>query len=291
MSQPQRAPFGARLADAMARFGPLCVGIDPHPSLLQEWGLPDDVHGLGEFALQAVTALAPVVAAIKPQAAFFERFGSAGMAVLEDVIARARELDVLCIVDAKRGDIGSTMEGYARAYCTDASALAGDAVTLSPYLGYGSLAPAIDLAMQNGRGVFVLALTSNPQGMQLQHSRDAQGRSVASAIAAGAAADNARAVSGGQPLGDVGLVVGATVGDAAAVAGIDLAAVQGPLLAPGIGAQGATAADLPGTFGAAAGQVLASASRSVLGAGPDTAGLRSAAAALAGELRNALAST
>ena len=92
------------------------------------------------------------VAAFKPQAAFFERHGSRGVAVLEEVIAACREVGTLCIVDAKRGDIGSTMDGYAQAFLSDASPLAGDAVTLSPYLGVGSLTPALELARQTGRG-------------------------------------------------------------------------------------------------------------------------------------------
>src|SRR5690606_29128157 len=136
-------PFGTRLADAMDERGPLCVGIDPHPGLVADWGLPDGVPGLRELALRTLEAVAPYAAAVKPQAAFYERWGSGGMAVLEELIAASRAADVLCIVDAKRGDIGSTMNGYAEAFLGDDSPLAGDCVTLSPFLGYGSLAPAI----------------------------------------------------------------------------------------------------------------------------------------------------
>lgn len=257
------------------------MGIDPHPGLLHQWGLPDDVAGLREFAVRVVAAVAPVAAAVKPQVAFFERFGSAGIGVLEEVIAAARAQEVLCIVDAKRGDIGSTMDGYAHAYCSDASPLAGDAVTLSPYLGYESLRPAITAAQASGRGVFVLALTSNPEGAAVQHARDGQGRSVAAGIAAGAAGDNGAAIAAGERLGSVGLVTGATIGHAGQEGGMDLAATGGPLLAPGIGAQGASPQTLPHTFGAALPQVLASASRSVLGVGPDAAALTDAASRLA----------
>ncbi|GAA4727342.1 orotidine-5'-phosphate decarboxylase [Isoptericola chiayiensis] len=282
MSAP--APFGARLAAAMDAVGPLCVGIDPHAALLAAWGLPDDVGGLREFSLRVVDALGGAVAALKPQAAFFERHGSRGLAVLEEVLAASRAAGTLTIVDAKRGDIGSTMAGYGDAFLADGSPLAGDAVTVSPYLGFGSLAPALERASASGRGVFVLCLTSNPEGRQVQHAAGADGVSVAASVAAQAAALN----EGASPMGSVGLVVGATVGDAVRDTGTDLDAVNGPLLAPGVGAQGAGPAELAQVFGAARGSVLASSSRGVLGAGPDAADLRRAAAAAAGEARAAL---
>lgn len=277
-------PFGTRLADAMDAHGPFCVGLDPHPALVHDWGLPDGVAGLRELALRTLEAVGPHVAAVKPQAAFYERWGSAGMAVLEEVVATAAAAGVLCVVDAKRGDIGSTMEGYADAFLGKDAPMAGDAVTLSPYLGYGSLAPAIAEAEGTGRGVFVLALTSNPEGAEVQHARGADGRSVAAAVAAHAAADNAAAITAGARLGHVGLVTGATIGSAAVETGADLAAVRGPLLAPGIGEQGGRPADLPAAFGTALPAVLASASRSILRLGPSPARLADAAKRLAGEL-------
>ncbi|PWD49734.1 orotidine-5'-phosphate decarboxylase [Serinibacter arcticus] len=270
-------PFGERLAAAIDARGRLTVGIDPHASLLAAWGLGDDVAGLREFSLRCVEALAPHVAALKPQAAFYERHGSAGLAVLEEAVAAARAADVLTIVDAKRGDIGSTMQGYADAFLREGSPLAGDAVTLSPYLGPGSLDPAIATARENGRGVFVLCLTSNPEGAQVQHARVASGESVAGLVAAAAARANAQERAAGAPLGSVGLVVGATVRDAAVELGVDLEAVGGPLLVPGFGAQGGTAADVRAVVGSAWSASLPSTSRGVLGAGPDAAGLVAAA--------------
>ena len=164
------APFGARLTDAIAQHGPLCVGIDPHPGLLDAWRLPSSVEGLRTFALRCVEAFAGHVAVVKPQAAFFESYGSAGIAVLERVIAGFRDSGTLVLVDAKRGDIGSTVDAYARAFLADGAPLAGDAVTLSPYLGFGSLEPAVRLAGETGRGVFVLAATSNPEGPTVQRA-------------------------------------------------------------------------------------------------------------------------
>ncbi len=272
------APFGARLAEAMAALGPLCVGIDPHPSLLAAWGLPDDPDGLRRFALTTVEAVAGVVPATKPQAAFFERHGSAGVAVLEELIATARQAGLLVVVDAKRGDIGSTMAAYADAFLRDGSPLAGDALTVSPYLGFGSLAPAVATAGESGRGLFVLALTSNPEGPGVQHARAADGTPVAVAVARAAAELNAAELARtGGTLGSVGLVVGATTGDAAARIGLDLAAVRGPLLAPGVGAQGAGPSELAAVFGDARSAVLAASSRGVLAAGPDRVALRDAA--------------
>ncbi len=269
-------PFGARLQAAMAEYGPLCAGIDPHRGLVESWGLTYDLAGLERFTMTCVEAFGGAVAAVKPQSAFFEVFGAKGVALLERALIDLRDAGTLTVLDVKRGDIGTTVDAYGEAFLgTDAPA-AADAITLSPYLGYGSLRPAIDLAHQTGRGVFVLALTSNPEGAQVQHARLADGRSVAGAIADDAAADNAGARSRGE-LGSVGLVVGATVGSAVADLGVDLPAMGGPILAPGLGAQGATAADVRSVFAGALGQVLASSSRDVLRAGPDVSSLRARA--------------
>ncbi|EFK98664.1 orotidine 5'-phosphate decarboxylase, partial [Streptomyces sp. SPB78] len=162
MTTPE--PFGTRLRHAMDTRGALCAGIDPHAALLREWGLNDDLAGLERFTRTVVEALADRVAVLKPQSAFFERFGSRGLAVLERAVADARAAGALVLLDAKRGDIGSTMAAYAATYLDPASPLFSDAVTVSPYLGYGSLRPALDAAAASGAGVFVLALTSNPEG-------------------------------------------------------------------------------------------------------------------------------
>jgi orotidine-5'-phosphate decarboxylase len=267
------ATFGTRLRAAMDALGPLCVGVDPHPGLLSAWDLPDDADGLARFAGICAEAFGGRVAIVKPQSAFFERHGSHGVAVLERLLADLRSAGTLTLLDVKRGDIGSTMQAYAEAYLRDGAPLAADAVTLSPYLGAESLRPALDLAREQGRGAFVLALTSNPEGRSVQHATAPGGRSVAADVVALAAAENAAA----PDLGSVGLVVGATVGSAVADLGLDLAGCRGPLLAPGVGAQGAGPVELRAVFGAARRQVLASSSREVLGAGPSVAALTAAA--------------
>jgi orotidine-5'-phosphate decarboxylase len=268
-------PFGARLTAAVDALGPLCVGIDPHGPLLRQWGLADDADGLRRFADACVDAFAGHVAVVKPQSAFFERHGSRGIAVLERLLAAFGGTSTLVLLDVKRGDIGSTMQGYADAYLAPDAPLGADAVTLSPFLGFGSLTPALETASAAGRGVFVLARTSNAEGAAVQAAVTA-GRSVAQSIVAEAAARN----EGAAPLGAVGLVVGATADH-----GLDLAALNGPVLAPGLGAQGAGPADIAARFRDVRGPVLPAASRSVLAAGPDVARLRSAAEAL----RDALA--
>ena len=272
--------FGERLHRGVAQRGPLCVGIDPHPSLLDRWGLPDDAAGLERFARTVVDALADRVAVVKPQSAFFERLGSRGVSVLESTIRQSRAAGALVLLDVKRGDIGSTMAAYASAYLDPASPLCADAITVSPYLGVGSLQPAFDMAAVHGGGVFVLALTSNPEGAAVQHAVAADGRTVAQTVIDEISQLNA----GARPIGNLGLVVGATLGDT----GHDLSGVNGPLLAPGLGAQGAAPDALRTVFGASLPNVLPSYSREVLAAGPTVSALRAAAGRVADACRAVL---
>lgn len=267
--------FGTRLRAAMDTRGPLCAGIDPHPALLQAWGLTDDPDGLERFSMTAVEALAGSAAALKPQSAFFERHGSRGIAVLERVVAAARDLGTVVVLDVKRGDIGSTAQAYADAYLDRSSPLAVDAITASPFLGFGSLAPMLDTAVAHDAGVFVLALTSNPEGPEVQHARTPDGRTVAGSVLAAVAERN----HGASPLGSVGAVVGATIGETT-----EHLDVNGPLLVPGLGAQGGTVDDVRRIFGSASRNVLASSSREILGAGPDPVALRDAALRTAEQL-------
>jgi len=274
--------FGVRLHGALAERGPLCVGIDPHRSLLDAWGLTDDADGLARFCDGVVNALADRVAIFKPQSAFFERHGSRGVAVLESVIRQLRDAGALVLLDVKRGDIGSTVAAYASAYLDPASPLCADAITASPYLGVGSLRPMFDAAAAHDGGVFVLALTSNPEGASVQRAKGPDGRTVAQTVI-----DEISQLNGGaRPLGSFGLVVGATIGDT----GHDLSTVNGPLLAPGLGAQGATASDLRAVFGEDLDWVLPSYSREILAQGPTTSGLRAATERVLADCREVLGS-
>lgn len=257
-------PFGLRLADAMGRLGPLCAGIDPHPQLLRAWGLGEDVEGLKRFSDICVEVFAGRVALVKPQVAFFEEYGSGGIVVLEDTIAALRAAGTLVLADAKRGDIGSTMAAYARAWLGDGP-LASDAVTVSPYLGFGALSPALDAARSAGRGVFVLAATSNPEAAQVQRVTAADGRSVAQIMI-----DEAAGCNAGAEFGSVGVVVGATLTEP-----VDVSKLNGPVLMPGVGAQGGGAesirALIPSDRFAA---VVPNVSRELLETGPSVAAMR-----------------
>jgi orotidine-5'-phosphate decarboxylase len=288
------APFGTRLADAVAARGPLCVGIDPHRSLLIDWGVGDDVDGLRRFTDAVVDALAGTVAVLKPQMAFYERFGARGVAVLEQAVARSRAAGALVLLDAKRGDIGSTMDAYAD-YLRSDHPLHVDALTVSPYLGPGSLDPAVQTARAFGGGLFVLARTSNAEAPTLQHARAGE-RSVAQVVVDAVRGWNTPdwfvsdpptdvgsfmdgATGWGPWTGSFGVVVGATLPEL----DVDLDGLGGPILAPGLGAQGGSPADLRRLFGTGR-AVVPTVSRDVLSAGPDVGALRAAAERWAAEL-------
>ncbi len=262
--------FGQRLRQAIDARGPLCVGIDPHEALLRAWGLDSSAAGVREFGLRTVDAARGRAGIVKPQVAFFERYGSAGFAALEEIIAAARAADLLVIADAKRGDIGTTMDGYAEAWLRPGAPLESDAVTLSPYLGTDALHAALTMALEHDKGAFVLAATSNPEAAALQKARVDEEETVAERVAHDVAARN---IGAPGALGPIGLVVGATV-DRRAFGLDDIVLAGTPILAPGFGAQGAQPADLGSIFGYVASQVVASESRSVLSAGPDALATR-----------------
>jgi orotidine-5'-phosphate decarboxylase len=263
--------FGDRVAAAVARTGPLCAGIDPSAALLTKWGLSDDANGLRSFCASCVEGLAGAVSVVKPQVAFFERHGSAGLAELERLIA-----------DAKRGDIDSTAAAYADAWLGEASPLAADAVTVHPYLGLGALSPLVDLAAANGKGILVVARSSNPEGRELQQAVTATGPTVEDMLLSEIAELNG---SPAIPTGTVGAVVGATLEQSA----FALSQLGGVILAPGLGAQGAGPADIAARFaGCRPGTVLPSSSRGLLNQGPDPADLGRSARSLNRELAAAL---
>lgn len=264
--------FASRVLPLLRERGRLCVGIDPHLPLLEQWGLPATGDGVRDFGLRVVEAAAGRAAIVKPQVAFFERFGSAGFAALEATIAAARDAGLLVIADGKRGDIGSTVDAYGDAWLAPGSPLEADAMTAYAYQGLGSLAGVLQRAAEWGKGVIVVTAASNPEAAATQQARRADGRTVAAALV-----DDIRALGGTG-----GVVLGATV-DLADTEITPEALSDVPILAPGYGAQGSTAADLPRVFGAASAQVMASYSRSLLSAGP--AGIADAIERIQDELR------
>jgi orotidine-5'-phosphate decarboxylase len=272
--------FADRLAGVFAGPGRLCVGVDPHSWLLSAWDLPDNADGVREFGLRVVDAAAGLVGIVKPQVAFFERFGARGFDALEQVIRAAREQGILVIADAKRGDVGSTADAYGETWLGGGSPLESDAVTLNPFQGVGALSGSLELAHRNGKGVFVLAATSNPEGIAGQKAKLASGATLARSILDDVSAWNREHTTG--PLGNVGIVLGATLD----LAGFELGGAPTPLppvLAPGFGHQGASVSAVRNIYGQLADGVIVSESRAILAAGPG--GIRQAIAARAEEVR------
>jgi orotidine-5'-phosphate decarboxylase len=273
--------FGIRLQAQLRERGPLCVGIDPSRSLIESWGREDTVEGLEFFSLAVLEAVSDTVAVIKPQIAFFERFGSQGFRVLERVMSEARDAQLMIVADVKRGDVDTTNDGYAEAWLGEASPLRADAMTVSPYLGVDSLEPMMSLARVTGRGVFVLAATSNVEGRAIQDARTSEGESVESFVLEEIRRRNQR----DDGLGPFGAVLGATR-DRPQFA---LETLKGPYLVPGVGSQGGTPENVARMFDRCpAGSVLASVSRAILHAGPEQSSLRDAARRWRDDLADAL---
>jgi orotidine-5'-phosphate decarboxylase len=265
------ASFGTRLDQNFAKYGQLCVGVDPHASLLEEWGLEQSVEALRTFSMSVLEASMGRVGVIKPQVAFFEKFGSRGFAVLEEFATEAQKSDILVIMDAKRGDIGSTMSGYFDAWLGKDAPFICDALTVSPFLGLDSLREVMSESLERSKGLFVLAATSNPEGKTIQRAK--VGESTISAdILKNLDGINAVSKSAGARLGSFGAVVGATLNfSASGITGLQSVADSAtPILAPGFGAQGANLSEVRDLFQSSANRVIASVSRSVTGGGKNS---------------------
>lgn len=289
--------FGQRLHESIDQLGPLCVGIDPHGFLLDAWGLPRTAAGLREFGLRVIDAASGTIGIVKPQVAFFEVFGSAGFSALEEVLAAARAAGLIVIADAKRGDIGSSVEAYGDAWLTPGSPLEADAVTLAAYTGTGALAGVFDLAERHGKGAFVLAATSNPESQTLQTATvtggERPGLSVAGLVAAEIDEWNRSRESGGDgeagELGSIGVVLGATknlLDYGVDALSLGEAAPLMPVLAPGFGHQGARFDDIRSIYGPLSAGTVVSTSRAALAAGPSA--LRDTLADQSAQLAGAL---
>jgi len=274
--------FASRFAVVRAKFGPLAWGFDPSGGMLEAWGVGDTPDGLDRFADIALGAAVGTVGLVKMQSAFYERQGWRGFRTLQRSIAEARSAGLLVIVDAKRGDVGTTNDAYAEAFLGDDAPLGADALTVHPYLGLAAMDSFVARAHQAGSCLLVVTRSSNPEGRAVQSATDRSGLSVEAALLGDIGTLNSRLAPGG--IGPVGAVVGPTHMQPV----LDFPSMQGLFLAPGIGAQGATSADVAEVFAACPDRVIPSASRALLGDGPDPSRLQEKAALLADEFRHAL---
>ncbi|WP_161882636.1 orotidine-5'-phosphate decarboxylase [Deinococcus alpinitundrae] len=268
-------PFTQRLTERSLSLGTrLCLGLDPRLDAYE------GRDALRQHTLAVLDACAPYAACVKPQLAFYEALGLWGMQLLEDLCAAARTLNLPIILDGKRGDIGSTAAAYAQAWLSGDHA--GDALTVNPFLGAETLTPFVEAARANGGAVFVLVKTSNPG------QADFQGSGVSEKVAAEVKRLGREEVGADQnELSSVGAVVGAT--HPQELSGWRAAMPQALLLLPGLGAQGAKAADLAPAFLPGGTGAVVSASRGIqYAAGLDVMAAASAARAFRDELNAAL---
>jgi orotidine-5'-phosphate decarboxylase len=274
--------FAARLQQKIREHSPLCVGIDPSSSLLKSCNLPNSPEGALEFGKRVLEAADYRISLLKPQSAFFERFGSGGLQALEELTRLARSREVLVLLDGKRGDIDTTGAAYAEGYFSSTTTLRVDAVTVHVYLGLAALDPFFDIAVRADGGVFVVVRSSNPEGRELQTARLANGETVAQNLCREITVRNRRQ---GDSLGYLGAVVGATCDDAAETVA---ALPQSFILAPGVGAQGATMQDVLTRMPTAKGRVLPNVSRAILANGGSIADIRTTIRSLQDQARELL---
>jgi len=269
MNPPPSTHFADRLIERSRVLGhPLCVGLDPHlaliPPLFRQGSMaPDDertADAVEAFLNVVIDRIAGRVAIIKPQIAFFEQLGWRGLRVLDGLCRRARAADLMILLDAKRGDIGSTAEGYATAYLAEHAAMPVDAMTLNPYLGFDSIEPFARAAIENGRGLFVLVKTSNPGSGDLQ-DRDVEGEPLFGRVADGLVKIERSLVGPKTGWSSLGVVCGATWPEHAQR--VREALPKSLFLVPGYGAQGGDASSalrgfVPGPSGLEGGIVNSS---------------------------------
>jgi orotidine-5'-phosphate decarboxylase len=276
--------FAARFAQARAGAGPLVWGLDPSAVVLTEWGLGDSADGLDRFADIVLAAAPGVVGLVKPQSAFYERHGWRGIATLQRLIEGMRAAGLLVILDVKRGDVGSTNDAYAEAYLGESAPITADAITVHPYLGLSAMGSFVSRAHQSDSLLLVVTRSSNPEGRSIQGADvPGTGRTVEQDLLHEIGAINARLAPGA--IGPVGAVMGPTHMEPQ----LDLVEPACLFLAPGVGAQGATPADVAKVFADCPDRVMPSASRSLLSVGPDISRLQDAAGALAAQFRSVLA--
>ena len=277
--------FADRFRAVRERVGPLVWGLDPSSEVLGEWGLGDSPDGLDRFVDIVVEVASDAVGLVKPQSAFYERQGWRGIRSLTRLCAEARSARLLVILDAKRGDVGSTNDAYAEAYLGKDAPIEADALTVHPYLGLAAMGAFISRAHEAGSCLLVVTRSSNHEGRAVQAGETSPGVPIEVDLLRQIGQLNADLAPG--LIGPVGAVIGPREWDAP----LDLASPNAVYLAPGVGAQGATVDDVARVFAACPDRVMPSASRSLLSYGPDPEALRDAVGSLADEFRSRLADT
>lgn len=245
MSLDNSAPaaFADRLIHAARRYGPLCVGVDPHPALLPALFGPPGPEAAEQWGLALIERCSNLAAVVKPQAGLFERWGARGMMALETVCRAARRAGLIVILDAKRGDIGSTAEGYAEGYLGADASCPCDAITVNPYMGLDTIEPFVAVAEREGKGVVVLARTSNPGSKDFQQKLISNDKGEAEPLFMHVACALAPMVTRlrGRDTGWSGLMLVAGATGPAEAEKLRAAASDALFLVPGYGAQGAGA--------------------------------------------------
>jgi orotidine-5'-phosphate decarboxylase len=250
--------------------------------VLRSWGLDDSPDGLDRFVDIALEAAVGAVGLVKPQSAFYERHGWRGIRTLTRLVGDARQAGLLVILDAKRGDVGSTNDAYAGAYLGADAAIPVDALTVHPYLGFDAMDAFVERAHRAGSCLLVVTRSSNAEGRGVQAARDEAGRSVEAVLLEEIGRRNGALAPG--EIGPIGAVIGPTHMEPE----LSLTAASALYLAPGVGAQGATTSDVAEVFRACPERVMPSASRLLLEAGPVVSKLRFEVEALAAVFKDLL---
>ena len=258
--------FSEKLQAKMYERSLFCVGLDPSIDNLTNWNLPPTAFGAYEFCKKILDASLNDVLIFKPQYAFFEQFGPEGLKVLCDVIKLIKENGAVCILDCKKSDIGSTMAAYGRATISDKGAFRADAITVTPYLGFQALKPVFQEAQSMGAVIFIVVRSSNPEGSEIQTARLKDGRTVAEALADGIQQENSKILKNKT----LGAVIGATLDPEDLNNRRIIDKLKNSwILAPGIGAQGASIESIKTLFRSHSKNVIPAASRSLYSAGSE----------------------
>jgi orotidine-5'-phosphate decarboxylase len=263
--------FSQKFLELAKTRSPFCLGIDPTEELFKSWGLNFDIAGLKKMCEIIIAAAKDNLALVKPQSAYFERFGPKGMEVLQNLVKEFHKKETLVLLDAKKADIGATTLSYAKAYLGKESPYNFDAITVTSYMGFEALMPLLEYAKEQNCGVFIVVRSSNIEGSMIQKASITDKTSIADYLSQKINDFNHQISN--QSIGPIGAVMGATL------AFEDIKTTISKLnncliLTPGIGHQGASFEDLKTNYQAILKNLIPTSSRAVLSKGPDIVSLR-----------------